>query len=150
MKAGELCNREVGIIDGEATVLEAAERMRELHTGSLVVVGDAGRVRRPVGLITDRDLVISVLATDPAGAGSLTVEEVMSTPVLTAREDQDVSEVIPAMRARGVRRVPVVDAEGGLQGILALDDLLEWVTEQLTDLAKLVEREQTRERLQGR
>lgn len=146
MLVGELCNRTVAIGHAGDGVLEAARRMRDLHVGSLIVVDETERGRVPVGLVTDRDLLLAVANAEPARLVTMRLGEVASWDLITATEREHVSEAIERMRAHGVRRLPVLDERGVLQGILAYDDLVEWVGEQIGDLAKLVAREQQRER----
>ncbi|HKK05530.1 MAG TPA: CBS domain-containing protein, partial [Gammaproteobacteria bacterium] len=103
--------------------------------------------RAPVGILTDRDIVIEVLAegVDPK---TLIVADIMSYDLLTAREDDELLDTVRAMRAHGVRRIPVVNREGGLEGIVSVDDLLDLVAEQLADLVELFRREQRHEQRQ--
>lgn len=151
MSIGELCNREVIVIEPQASIADAVKLMRRHHVGDLVVVDQRGQQRVPVGVLTDRDIVIEVLAED-VDPGSITVGDAMSGPLVTAREDEDLADVIARMRAHGVRRVPVVNAQGGLEGILAVDDILELLAEQMSGLAGLVRTEQQHEqaRCEGR
>jgi CBS domain-containing protein len=146
MRAGEMCMRDVAIAAADDDVMTAAKRMRELHVGSLVVVDEEDGDRYPVGIVTDRDLLVAVLTEELGHARELSVRDVMTTDILTAREDEDVYDALQRMRGRGVRRLPVVDDQGRLAGILTFDDLVEWVTEELEQLTKLVRREQERER----
>lgn len=145
MSVGEFCNREVVIARRDESALQAARLMRHHHVGDLVVVDERDGRRVPVGILTDRDLVMEVLAED-LGGRALTVGDIMHTDLLLADEDQELMDTVKQMRDRGVRRVPVVDQQGKLQGILALDDVVELVAEQLTDLVKLIGREQRQER----
>jgi CBS domain-containing protein len=144
MNAGELCTREVVIARRDTPIAEAARLMRELHVGSLVVVGDRGAERVPVGILTDRDIVIAVVAKelDPR---SLTAGEVMAAELLTVREQDSISDALRLMREKGVRRVPVVTAGGALAGILTLDDLLELAAEELGAFVRAIGREKVRE-----
>lgn len=145
MTAGELCNRTVYIIRANESVLEAARLMKRYHVGCLVVVEERDGVRIPVALVTDRDLVVKGLAESATELATMTVGRVMSEGLTTARESERMYDVRKKMRARGVRRIPVVDAEDRLQGIIAFDDMVEWMAQELTDLAQLVSREQQRE-----
>ena len=149
MAIGEICNREVVFTRRGECVLEAAILMREHHVGSLVVVDDSGGKRVPVGLITDRDIAIGVVALglDPAKAG---VGEVMSPEIVCEREDAGVAETVALMRRKGLRRLPVVDAAGTLVGLVAADDLLALLAEELSGLASMVAREESREVQQRR
>lgn len=143
---GELCNRSVVIAHEHETVRDVALRMREFHVGSVVVVQDGPGGRVPVGLITDRDIVTGAVATVPERVGTMTIGELRRSPLHSARTDEDFYEVLVRMRGYGVRRFPVVDAQGILQGIIAFDDLVVFVSEQLSRLAALLQRSERRER----
>lgn len=143
MSIGTLCNREVVVTVKESTVVEAARLMRSFHVGDVVVL-EEGDERRPLGLVTDRDVVLGVVAPglDPE---SVTVGDVMSADLVTVTEDVDFWEALALMRQRGVRRLPVVNERGGLEGILTLDDALALINEAMADLVVLVSREMGRE-----
>ncbi len=141
MAVGELCNREVVIAERNLGVTEATRLMRRHHVGDLVVVdGD----RKPVGIVTDRDIVVEVVA---AGVNpeALSLVDIMGPSLATVRDGEGVFEALRYMRDKGVRRMPVVDAAGALVGILTLDDLLGLLAEELGELAKLVSHERERE-----
>lgn len=139
MSVGSLCNREVVVAEKETSAAEAAKLMRSFHVGDLVVL-DAGDDRKPIGLITDRDVVLAVVAAglDPE---SVTVMDIMTETLEVAGEDADFWDALGVMRRRGIRRLPIVNDRGGLEGILTLDDALELVSEALSDLVGLVARE---------
>src|SRR3989304_5773985 len=122
MPIGEICNREVVIVQRDTTVEEAARLMREHHVGALVVVEEVSGKRKPVGLVTDRDLVVEVLATQ-LDAAVITVGDIMLAELGTVPESSGVFETIQFMRAKAVRRLPVVDGQGVLIGIGGLDVL---------------------------
>ncbi|UTW13971.1 CBS domain-containing protein [Marinobacterium rhizophilum] len=146
MSVGETCNREVIVIDHAQNISDAARLMREHHVGNVVVVrteGDGSRI--PVGILTDRDIVIELLARD-VDLDALCVGDAMSYDLLTLNENDDVDEAIKQMRAQGVRRAPVVNVQGALVGILAVDDVIGLLSEQLSDLVALLKREQQIER----
>lgn len=145
MTVGEFCNREVVFIRRDESIPEAARLMRRHHVGDLVVVEEQQDRRVPVGIVTDRDLVLEVIAQE-VDPNKLTVGDVMSIELVTAREEDSLFDAIKLMRRRGVRRVPVVDRAGVLVGILSVDDLLELFAETLGDLATLLQREQQREK----
>lgn len=144
MQIGEVCNREVIVTERDTSVREAAALMRDFHVGNLVVVEDRAGVRAPVGIITDRDVTIEVVAmgVDPE---MIKVGEVMGPELITARETETVYETLQRMRQHGVRRIPVLDSRGGLIGIVSLSDLLEFLAEELSSLSKVEPREQARE-----
>ena len=130
MKAGEFCNREVVVIEKDASVGEAAALMRKFHVGSVVVVDAVSGGRRPVGVLTDRDIVIEFI-TQELSPADVAVGDAVGFDLATVDEDTGLYETIELMRDHGVRRVPVVDKDGGLVGLFASDDALELLTEQL-------------------
>lgn len=144
MAVGEICNREVVIAEKNLSVKEAAELMRNHHVGDLVVTEDRAGRKHPVGIVTDRDIVVEVVA---AGVNpeALTVADIMGPELATVRESEGLYEAMRYMHGKGVRRMPVVDRDGGLVGILTLDDLLSLLAEELTELAKLVSHERQHE-----
>jgi len=149
MAIGEICSREVIFVRRGESVREAAVLMREQHIGSLVVVDDAAGKPRPVGIVTDRDVAVGVVALglDPA---LTSVGDIMSPEVVCEREDAGVAETVARMRERGLRRMPVTDASGALVGLIAADDLLALLAEELSGLASMVAREEQREQRQRR
>ena len=144
MAIGEICNREVVYAARDTTVQAAAKLMRHYHVGSLVVIDEFGGKRIPVGIVTDRDIVIEVDATelDPK---VITIGDIMTSQLATVPESEGLLETMEVMRAKGVRRLPVVGGEGQLVGIVTIDDLLEILAEELTDLTRIVSKEQARE-----
>jgi CBS domain-containing protein len=146
---GEICNREVVFARPNESVLSAAVLMREHHVGSLVVIDESDGKRVPTGIITDRDIAVGVVALGLDPDATL-VGAVMSPELVRAREDAGVAETVALMRQKGLRRLPVVDAAGGLVGLVAADDLLELLAEEMSGLASIVAREQRRETEQRR
>jgi len=136
MSIGQFCNRDTAIARREDSILDVARVMRQWHVGCLVIVENDDRGVRPVGIITDRDLVIEILAAnlDPA---AVTVGDIAASELLTAREQDGLWETLRRMQSRGVRRVPVVDANGYLAGIITQDDLLEILVGELSDLVRI-------------
>ena len=136
MNIGEICTIQTVTCVRDETVQGAALLMRKHHVGDLIVVDQADGQAVPVGIVTDRDIVVSVIALglDPAG---LQVDDIMSDDLLSCREDGDVYETIEHMRLRGIRRVPVVNSAGGLSGIVSADDLLEFLAEEMVDLSRI-------------
>ena len=146
MTAGELCRARVETIEKDATLADAARRMREFHVGDLVVVEDRGGQSIPLGILTDRDIVVSVAAQDLEHIQTLLVGDVVLPRLITARQDDSIHAVLKAMRIHGIRRLPVIDERGVLSGILTLDDLIAHIAEELYDLVQIISREQRRER----
>lgn len=145
MRVGNYCKRTVVSIDGTVDVLQAARRMREQHVGFLVVHKEGDDLRRPIGVMTDRDLVIGVMArgVDPQ---SVTVQDVMTVQPQIASENDSLTGTLQAMRLAGVRRVPVVDDRGALTGIIAIDDALEVITGLMCAIGGTITSEQRHER----
>lgn len=146
MTLGEICNRDTIFITRDGTISEAARLMREEHVGDLVVVEEQSGRRIPVGILTDRDLVVEILAKD-VDMNAVAVGDVMSQELVTAHEADNVYDTMQRMRAKGVRRVPVVNAGGTLVGIVSVDDFLDLLADELGALARLVSREQAREQM---
>jgi len=144
MPVSDICVRDVAIAERSTTVLEAAHRMRTHHVGNLVVVERHNGLVVPVGIITDRDIVLSVVAMR-LDTSIFTVGDMVMQKVATCREDLGVFECIQQMRAKGVRRMPVVDSDGALVGIVSVDDFLKLLAVEMNELGKLLEREQARE-----
>jgi len=136
MNTGQLCNRKPITVRPSDDLIKAAQLMCEKHVGYLVVVDpEAGdESLRPVGVVTDRDIVVSVVAreTDPR---SLRVGDVMTQPPVTVDVADPVERALGEMRRIGVRRVPVVGKRGELIGVLSLDNVLEVLAGELRNLA---------------
>jgi len=145
MAIGELCSRDVVFVERNETVAQAARIMRGEHLGSLVVADRASGAPRPVGMITDRDIAVGVVALglDPE---TLTVEAAMRGRLVTVREDEGLGRAISLMRSEGVRRLPVVDASGVVVGVVAADDLIDLFSEEMSGLAGMLSRGANRER----
>lgn len=144
MTVGQFCNRDVIIAPRTMPLVEVAQLMRLHHVGSIVVVDEDESQRKPVGIITDRDIVVEVIATG-APFDELIASDVMSSPLLSAREEDSLWDTLQRMRARGVRRLPVTDDDGVLAGFLSVDDMLELFSGELQDLVYLTKHEQQRE-----
>lgn len=141
MNAGRVCKRGVVSVRPTDDLIAAAHVMREKHVGYLIV-SDSGKV---VGVLTDRDIVVEVLA-QGVDARVLKVGDVMTRDPLLIEEDQSIEAVLCHMREAGVRRVPVVDQRGTLSGVLSIDDVLERIAEELLNIAGSIRNEQRIER----
>jgi CBS domain-containing protein len=148
MCVGDICSRDVVTTSPQSSLCDAAHRMRERHVGMLVVVepNSAGSGLCVKGVITDRDIVTSVVGRD-ADPKLLKVEDVMTRNPLLAAESQSVTAALRLMRTIGVRRVPVVGTRNELTGVLSIDDVLEHVSDQLMTLSRVFRGEQDRERV---
>ena len=146
MSIGDICNREVVFVNREVTVHAACKLMRHYHVGSLVVVDEVGepgeggtdiRKRVPVGILTDRDIVVEVDAME-LDAKVITAGDIMSPDLVTAPESLSLPETIELMQFRGIRRLPIVDDEHRLVGIVTIDDLLGLLANELSGIAHVV------------
>ncbi|MFN5745645.1 MAG: CBS domain-containing protein [Methylococcaceae bacterium] len=144
MSIGQICTRDTVIIRHTESVLTAARLMREHHVGSVVVVTQTASGAKPVGILTDRDLTIEIMATglDPA---LVTAGDVVRTDLLTGHEDDGIWDTLQRMQAAGIRRLPVVNAGSALIGLLSMDDLLELLAGELGDMVKLIRHEREHE-----
>jgi CBS domain-containing protein len=144
MTAGEVCNRQVVFTRPDTSIIDAVDLMRVHHVGDVVVVREPDGERVPIGILTDRDVALAVdrLLRLP----HLRVADLMSVDLVTSPERESLYDVLKKMQSHGIRRLPVINDRGGLEGILTLDDVMELLSEELTDLAKLVAKEQKRER----
>lgn len=122
MRIADICSHDVACIGAEASVRVAALDMRRHHVGCLVAIDRHDSERIPRGIITDRDIVVEVVAlgVDPE---SLTVADLMARPPMTCREDDKLFDAIDTMRIKGVRRLPVVGVRGQLVGLVTTDDI---------------------------
>ena len=135
MTVGDLAREEVVTVTPGTTASDVATTLADENVGSAVVVEG----NEPVGIVTDRDLAVSVIA-EGGDAETLTAGDVMTGDLFTVEPTEGVFDVLAEMCAVGVRRVPVVDADG-LAGILTLDDFLVLLSTELSNLAGVVESE---------
>jgi len=145
LTTGEICTRSVTVAFKSTTVDGAARLMRENHVGCLVVVDETEGRRSVVGVLTDRDIVTAVVA-HALDAKTLRVEDVMTTDLVTAREEDSLIDLMRSMRRKGVRRIPVVGAQSELIGVATLDDVLNILAEELGLLVAAIDSEGKRER----
>jgi len=147
MNLGSLCQRHVITVDRNDTLQKAAHQMRDQHVGALVVTDESTEGRRVVGLITDRDLALAVLA-DGSTAPHQSVGSLVDGTLISATEQADLSDGIDLMRAAGVRRLLVRDNQGHLAGIVSFDDLIDACATQLGGLADVVRKGIQRESIE--
>lgn len=147
MTVGEYCNRETVIVEKGASLVEAARLMRDYHVGDLIVVEKSAAGPKPIGLLTDRDIVVELIA-EGIDLKAVTIGDVMSFDLHTAWEGDSLGDALKHMRDKGVRRIPVIDRDGLLVGIMTVDDIIEVMAEQLGDVVKLISHEQRREQKQ--
>ena len=144
MAIRQFSTRDVITAPRETSVLETARLMRKHHAGAIVITDEKGGRCVPVGIVTDRDIVLEVLAPD-LDAASLSAGDIMTPDLVTVKESEGVFRTIELMRAKGARRAPLVDSEGALAGIVSVDDLIDLLADELSALAKLISRGQKQE-----
>jgi len=137
MSVGRICVRHVDIAAMNESALVAARRMQNRHVGTLVVID---KERRPQGILTDRDLVVQVLA-QSRDADRTLVGDVMSKLPTLIHEETPIEEALSVMRSGPCRRLIVIDRPGHLVGILSLDDVLALVSEEFKEVSGLLRKE---------
>jgi CBS domain-containing protein len=137
MFTGRICTRSVVVMDPEETVRQAAELMRKHNVGTVVVVDHASW---PIGIVTDRDIVLRCLASNEPPEATR-IGDVMSAPVRTVSETTPIEQTLSTMRSLAVRRLPVVDARSRLIGIVSLDDIVDLLAREYTDIGALLRKE---------
>jgi CBS domain-containing protein len=145
MTIGTICTRETVTARKDDTIVTVAQLMRRHHVGDIVIVKEGEGENVPIGIVTDRDLVVEVLAQE-LSPDAVTVGDIMSYELVTALDSDGIWTTLQKMRIKGVRRMPVVNQRGGLVGVVSLDDVLGLLSEELSGLTKIVGREQERER----
>ena len=145
MPIGEICNREVVVMKKKDSILEAAKLMRDYHVGNVVVVEEKEGQVIPVGILTDRDIVVELIAKN-VPLDSVFAEDVMSSDLASVSENRGIWDTIKCMREKGIRRIVVTGDKGNLVGVLSGDDLIDILSGELSDLVKTFMREQSREK----
>ena len=137
MKIASICQRRIVTIDHASSLVQAAGLMREHHVGALVVTTESSEGPRVTGVVTDRDLVIDVLARGLGGT-AVAIGDLASHRIASVSEDDDLDQAIAAMQESGVRRLLVVDHERRLTGIVSLDDLMAACAGQVAGLSEVI------------
>ena len=144
MNVGKICSRETVIGETNDSLLDMARLMRQHHVGSLIIIAKKNEGVKPAGIITDRDIVIQAIS-EEISLNSVTAGDIMSHDLLIAREDDDIFEAFEKMCKKGVRRIPIVNPEGYLVGVLSIDDLLEVMVDEMKNLVHLFKHGQLKE-----
>ena len=144
MSIGNIRTREVVVARRDTTVSEAARLMRKHHVGDVIVVDELDGRKVPCGIVTDRDIVIGLVA-QGLDADTIAVSDLMTMEIIVARVLDGVADTLEVMRVKAVRRLPIVDALGTLVGIVTADDLLQLLSEEMSALAAMMNREKRRE-----
>lgn len=144
MSIANICTRDIVTLERDDTVLHAAKLMRQHHVGDVLVVKKKHDQLEPIGIVTDRDVVVEIVAPglDP---NVITVGDIMQPNLFTINEDVGVFDAIKLMANKGVRRLPVVKQDGALVGIITMDDLFLMMAKEFCSFAKLLTKEQENE-----
>ena len=137
MSVNQICVRDVDTCEPTESVQRAAQRMHDHNVGMLVVCDAAGA---PAGVLTDRDLAVRVVA-EGCDSALTPVSDVMTADVVWVGEDTSIEMVLRSMRAGPCRRLPVVKSDGSLAGVVSLDDVLNWLTDEFNEIRGLLKRE---------
>lgn len=144
MPMSDLCEKRAITIEKSATLEEAATMMRKHHVGSLVVVNVVGKSQRPVGVLTDRDIVLKGVA-EKRTLGTTTVDQIMSRDPVEISRNSGVFEALRKMRRNNVRRVVVTDEGNGICGLFSTDDLIRLIAQEMHEVGQLFEEQVSRE-----
>lgn len=137
MAIKSICKADVASVERNSTLKEVSQLMAERHVGSVVVTDTTNGKTIPAGIITDRDIALAVgNSSDPQSAR---VDEIMQSQPITATVSEGIYEVAEKMRQHGVKRLPIVNEDGSLYGIVSSDDLLMLMSEEIDHLANIGE-----------
>jgi len=136
MNCGDICRRDVVVVRKEDGIRQIAELMREHEVGTVVVVKGEGNQRKPIGIMTDRDIVIRLLTND-IDLDAVRVGDVMCCDLVMVKEHDDLCAAIELMNNHHVRRVPVVDDQGHLKGIMSATDAMQHLADGMMSISKL-------------
>ena len=137
MNVADVMIRNVTYVAEDASLVDVAQLMRKDHVGDVVVTRQGEPGNRPIGILTDRDIVIQVVA-EEASLSALSAGDAMSRELVTVSEDASLIEAVSQMGQHGIRRLPVTDGDGLLIGVLSLDDVLAQLGVLLDNLADVV------------
>ena len=146
MPIQDLCTRKLISIEKGSTLRQAAQLMKKHHIGDVVIVESNG-VNKPIGILTDRDIVLGVVAENLPFSTS--VDEIMSKNIVQVKRTEGIATVVKKMEREGVNRMIIVDDFGSVCGIVTSDDILRLVAKELTGLGKIVERQVENEKKHG-
>jgi predicted transcriptional regulator len=137
MPVSDICNTKVVKVDKDTSIVEVARLMRDRNVGSVVLTEKIEGKQIPTGIITDRDLTLEIIASE-ADPTKLSAGDIVIHSVIVVDENEGIFETLHRMRSHGVRRLPVVDRDGALTGIVSADDMIEYIAEEMKELAKMI------------
>lgn len=139
-----LVHRSVVAVEEDANLEDVARLMRENHVGDVVVVEIRDGKPYPIGMITDRDLALEIVG-QSVSAEAVTAGDIMMKSVSVARENDNIFEIIKLMNQQGIARLPIISEEGDLIGIVTARRLLQFLIEEMHELATISERQREKE-----
>lgn len=138
MPVVDLCSQNPIFIEKTANLLEAAQLMRKHHVGGVIVV-DSIDSKKPLGILTDRDIALSIA--EEAVPEKAKVEDFMSRNLITTSADKGIASIVDIMEGEGVRRLVVLDKAGKAYGLVSSDDILQLLAREIYGLGKLVQKQ---------
>jgi signal-transduction protein with cAMP-binding, CBS, and nucleotidyltransferase domain len=133
MAVSQMMTEDITSLPENASIMDAAKFMTDMNVGSVIVVDGS----KPMGILTDRDIMIKVMV-EGKDPNSTTIRDIMVSPVATVSEDKDILDVTHMMSEKKVRRCPVVNSEGTLVGMIAFDDILISLGQEMQDIASVL------------
>lgn len=137
MSIGYICTRNVVVAEKDISIREVGLLMRDKQVGCVVILEDVEFLKKPIGIITDRDIVLRVLLKD-LNVDETKVADVMTSQIVTIQEMASIQNSLEFMRLEKVRRVPVVNSQDELVGIVTANDIIENITDELHELSRLI------------
>jgi CBS domain-containing protein len=141
MNVGEICNRHTSILGRDDSIYLAATLMRDHHVDYVVVVESEEGNNIPIGALSNRDIVVKMIA-EKLELDRFTVGDVMNSQLLLANEQDDVMTTLKRMRLNGVRCLPIVNENRALVGTLSIDNILDTLSELLNDIGHIIKQQQ--------
>jgi CBS domain-containing protein len=132
--------KNVVTVPENASMLEAAKAMRDFHVGSVVVVDQRSSRKMPLGIVTDRDIVVSTSAFG-IPPNSIQVKDVMSATLVVAKKNDSLNHIMNLMKEHGVKRIPITDTDGALFGIVSTHELMSLLSDEMGEMVKVTERQ---------
>lgn len=145
MTVGIYCERELAFLTRDASLQEAAMMMRNQHVGEVIVVDKRDGNYIPVGIVTDRDLVIEIMALE-VDVEQISIGNIMGLELITVNEDYSLSDTLDIMQQHGVRRLPVVNCNGILSGLIDMELILNVLCQDLGKMLELINTERNIEK----
>jgi CBS domain-containing protein len=143
MESNKLISKKVITVKKDASVHEAAKLMRKHHIGDVVVLDS--RSSAPIGILTDRDIVLATIALNIPYEG-LNVGDIMTEKLVTVSQNTGIHEVIRLMKLHGVKRIPVVGAKKNLLGIISRDNVMRYLGDEFSSIGNSYHRQRTKEK----